>query len=336
MKPTGKRESRTGTRTGAAAGAAATTAAAVRRLLPSADGPGRVLRGVDGLERWSGADWLIDAVRKAVQAAPLGAGRDALHGRWLGHPLHPLMVQVPIGTWLSAAVLDLLPGNRRASRTLIGVGLATAGPAAVAGWTDWADLPKQQQRVGLVHAAGNITAVALYAASYAARRRGRVWRGKALGLAGLSAVMVGGALGGHLAYRQASGANHAEQVPNMMEPGWHTVGDLADFPVGRAVRSHVGEVAVMVFREPGGSIHVLADRCSHMAGPLSEGEIDDGCVRCPWHGSVFRLADGWNVRGPATAPQPSFDTRVADGRLEVRLRHLADVTAGAADTARAG
>ncbi|MER7109488.1 Rieske 2Fe-2S domain-containing protein [Streptomyces sp. NPDC000229] len=297
--------------------------AAAGRLLPSAQGPGRVLRGVDRLERWPGADWLIIVVRAAVRAAPLGSGRDVLHGRWLGHPVHPLMVQVPIGSWLSAAVLDALPGHRRAARTLIGVGLAAAGPAAVAGWTDWAELPRQQQRVGLVHAATNITAVALYAASYAARRRGRVWRGKALGMAGLSAVAVGGALGGHLAYRQASGANHAEQVSHMVEPGWHVVGDVTGIPAGQPVRRHIGEVAVMVLREATGAVHVLADRCSHMAGPLSEGEIVDSCVRCPWHGSVFRLADGWNIHGPATAPQPCFDTRIVDGRVEARLRHLA-------------
>ncbi|WP_436995418.1 Rieske 2Fe-2S domain-containing protein [Streptomyces sp. enrichment culture] len=304
-------------------------AQAARRLLPSASGPGRVLRGVDRLERWPGADRLIDAVRGAVHAAPLGRGRDVLHGRWLGHPVHPLMVQVPLGTWLSAAVLDLLPGHRRGARTLIGVGLAAAGPSALAGWADWADLPKEQQRVGLVHAVSNLTAVALYASSYRARRRGQVWRGKALGLAGLSVVAAGGALGGHLAYRQAAGANHAEYVPHVVGEGWHEVGALAEFPVGRPVRRLVGEVEVMVVREEGGAVHVLADRCSHMAGPLSEGDIEDGCVRCPWHGSLFRLADGWNVEGPATAPQPSFDTRVTGGRLEVRLRRQGDEGRGA-------
>ncbi|CAL9315387.1 MULTISPECIES: Rieske 2Fe-2S domain-containing protein [unclassified Streptomyces] len=308
-------------------------ARAARRVLPSADGPGRVLRGVDRLERWPGADRLIDAVRSAVHAVPLGAGRDALHGRWLGHPVHPLMVQVPLGSWLSAAVLDALPGHRRAARTLIGVGLATAGPAAVAGWTDWADLPKEQQRVGLVHAAANLTAVALYASSYLARRRGRVWRGKALGLAGLSVVAAGGALGGHLAYRQAAGANHAEYVSHAVGPGWHDVGAVSEFPVGRPVRRRAGEVEVMVFREDAATVHVLADRCSHMAGPLSEGDIEDGCVRCPWHGSLFRLADGWNAEGPATAPQPSFDTREVGDRLEVRLRHQGDAGRGAGEEA---
>ncbi|MCP9963247.1 Rieske (2Fe-2S) protein [Streptomyces somaliensis] len=308
-------------------------ARAARRLLPSAEGPGRVLRGVDRLERWPGADRLIVGVRAAVRALPLGAGRDALHGRWLGHPVHPLLVQVPIGTWLSAALLDVLPGRHRGARALVGTGLAAAGPAALAGWVDWAELPRQQQRVGLVHAVANVTAVALYTASYTARRRGHVRRGKALGFAGLTAVFAGGALGGHLAYRQASGANHAEHVPHLVEPGWHAVGDTGEFPVGRAVRRRVGEVAVMVVRGEGDAFHVLADRCSHMAGPLSEGEVEDGCVRCPWHGSVFRLADGWNVRGPATAPQPSFDSRVVGDRLEVRLRHLAGTGGGTGEAA---
>ncbi|WP_079169391.1 MULTISPECIES: Rieske (2Fe-2S) protein [unclassified Streptomyces] len=298
--------------------------AAATHLLPSREGPGRVLRGVDGLERWSAADKLLDAVRTAVQAAPLGRARDALHGRWLGHPLHPLVVQLPVGTWLSAALLDALPGHRRAARTLVGVGLVAAGPAAVAGWVDWAELPREQQRVGFVHAAANVTGVALYAASYIARWRRQTVRGKALGLAGLSVVAAGGALGGHLAYRQASGANHAEQVSHLVEEGWHPVGDLTDLPVGRAVRRHIGDVSVMVVREPDDRVHVLADHCSHMGGPLSEGELRDGCVRCPWHGSVFRLTDGWNVRGPATAPQPAFETRLHGGRVEARLRHPAD------------
>jgi nitrite reductase/ring-hydroxylating ferredoxin subunit len=56
-----------------------------------------------------------------------------------------------------------------------------------------------------------------------------------------------------------------------------------------------------------------------MSGPLSDGEIAGGCVTCPWHGSVFRLADGGVVHGPATAPQPAFATRVREGVVEVCL-----------------
>jgi nitrite reductase/ring-hydroxylating ferredoxin subunit len=95
-----------------------------------------------------------------------------------------------------------------------------------------------------------------------------------------------------------------------------------EFPPGRPVRRRVDDVPVVVVRETDGSIHALADRCSHLAGPLSAGTVSDGCVRCPWHGSVFRLSDGLNVRGPAVAPQPAFDARVTDGQVELRLvRH---------------
>lgn len=211
-------------------------------------------------------------------------------------------MQVPLGAWLSAAALDLWPGQQRAARILVGTGLAAAGPAAVTGWTDWAELPPEQARTGIVHAVANTTGVLLYAGSFLARTRGRVRAGKALGWAGLAAVGAGGALGGHLAYRQAAGANHAEAVTHLVGEGWHPVGRLSDFPVDRAVRAAVDGVDVVVVRESGGAVRVLAERCSHMAGPLSEGELTDGCVRCPWHGSLFRLSDGWNVEGPATAP----------------------------------
>lgn len=230
------------------------------------------------------------------------------------------MVQVPVGSWLSAAVLDLLPGRSRGADALVGVGLAAAAPAALTGAADWAELHHEQQRVGLVHAVANTTAVGLYAASLACRLRGRTAAGRTLGFLGLTAVGVGGMLGGHLAYRQASGANHAEEVAHLVGEGWHRVGGVADFPVGRAVRRMVDDVPIVVVHQPDGEIHALADRCSHLAGPLSEGAVADGCVTCPWHGSVFRLSDGWNVRGPATAPQPAFDTRTVDGHLEVRLR----------------
>ncbi|MEU9095264.1 Rieske 2Fe-2S domain-containing protein [Streptomyces sp. NPDC087901] len=288
---------------------------------------------MDRIERSERADRLADALRRTVRAVPMGRGRDVLHGRWLGHPVHPLMVQLPLGSWMSAAVLDCLPGKQRAARTLVGVGLVAALPAALAGWTDWAELRRPQMRVGLVHAASNAAGVALYAVSFAARTRGHFGRGRLWGLAGLTAVSVGGAVGGHMAFRQASGANHAEHIPDVVGPGWHRIGDLSDFPVGEPVRAHVGDEPVVVVREEAGAVHVLAGRCSHMGGPLSEGELIDGCLRCPWHGSAFRLSDGWNVTGPATAPQPHFVTRITDGVVEGRLGNLDETEASKSDGA---
>ena len=84
------------------------------------------------------------------------------------------------------------------------------------------------------------------------------------------------------------------------------------------VRQMLGEVPVAAVRLSG-AVHVLADRCSHMTGPLSDGELADGCLTCPWHGSVFRLTDGSVAQGPATAPQPAFEVREAGGAIQVCL-----------------
>ena len=245
-----------------------------------------------------------------------------LHGVWLGHPLHPVLAQVPVGTWLSASLLDAWPGSTpgtaAASRRLVLAGLAAALPAALAGSADWSELHEQQMRVGVVHALANTAAIALYAASVAAPSA-RAARG--LRLAGLTAAAAGGLLGGHLAFRQSAGANQAEQVPHLTEPGWHdlmTAAELAGLATGQPARRTLGDVPVVVVRDEQG-VYVLADRCSHLSGPLSEGDYRDGCLTCPWHGSTFRVSDGTVARGPATAPQPDFRTRIADGILQACL-----------------
>ena len=116
-----------------------------------------------------------------------------------------------------------------------------------------------------------------------------------LRFAGLAAAAAGGLLGGDIAFRLAGGANHAEQVPHLVQPGCHDLATWADLPEGHPVREMLGEVPLVVIRD-GGRLHVLADRCSHFSGPLSEGSLEGGCLTCPWHGSVFRIADGSIVR----------------------------------------
>ncbi|MEJ8645515.1 DUF2231 domain-containing protein [Streptomyces sp. MS1.HAVA.3] len=155
------------------------------------------------------ADPAIRVLQRGIRSLPLGDVRDLLRGRPLGHPLHPVLVQVPIGCWLSAAVLDVVPGAQRAATTLTAVGLAGVAPAAIAGWVDWADLPPEQARVGLAHAASNAVAVGCYAASLTARLHGRPLKGRLWSWGGLTAVALTGALGGHVAYRQAVGAHPA-------------------------------------------------------------------------------------------------------------------------------
>jgi nitrite reductase/ring-hydroxylating ferredoxin subunit/uncharacterized membrane protein len=273
------------------------------------------MQAISRLEQESRLDRVVSAGQRAARLIRPGKLRDVLHGVWLGHPLHPMLVQVPAGAWLSASILDLARGDERTARLLVGTGLIAAVPAALAGTADWSEQHEQQMRVGIVHAAGNVVALGLYGASLASRDP-RLSR--ALRLAGLAAVSASGLLGGHISFRLAGGANHAEEVPHLVEPGWQYLMTAADLPEGKPVRQLLGEVPVVAIRT-NGAVRVLADRCSHMSGPLSGGELADGCLTCPWHGSVFRIADGSVARGPATAPQPAFEAREAGGAIQVCL-----------------
>jgi nitrite reductase/ring-hydroxylating ferredoxin subunit/uncharacterized membrane protein len=246
--------------------------------------------------------------------------RDLLHGVPFGHPVHPVAVQVPIGAMTSVAILDLAPGTSSAATVLTGIGVASAVPAMAAGWTDWMMLHPEQKRVGLVHAVGNAAGIALYALSFVQRVRGRQRSAKMLAYAGFGLLAGAGFLGGHLAYRQASGANHTEDVPHLFPQGWQRLAELDELSDGTLDSRTVAGQPLLVYRR-GDSVRVFSDKCSHLSGPLHEGEVTDGCVVCPWHGSTFDLETGDVVHGPATAPQPRFDTRVTNGSVEVRLQN---------------
>ena len=273
------------------------------------------MRAIDELERAEKLDGLGGLGQRWARSLRPGRTRDALYGVWLGHPLHPVLAQAPIGLWLSASVLDAWPGGERASRRLVLLGLAAAAPAALAGAVDWSEQHEQQMRVGTVHAMANGAAAGLYLASLASRTRPL---SRALRLTGLVTAGVAGLLGGHISFRLAGGANQAEPVPHLVQPGWHNLMPAAGLADRSPVKRMLGEVPVVVIR-CGRRVHVLAERCSHLSGPLSEGELASECLTCPWHGSVFRISDGAVVRGPATAPQPVFQARVTDGILQVCL-----------------
>jgi nitrite reductase/ring-hydroxylating ferredoxin subunit/uncharacterized membrane protein len=279
---------------------------------------------VQAVERAESLDGPAATVKKAVDAGLRSPElRDALHGVWLGHALHPVLIILPLGSWISATVLDFLPGSRRAARTLVGFGALATVPTAAAGAADWSDLHPQQQRTGLVHATGNLVALGLQVASWRARRRGRQARGTALSLVALGVGGISAYLGGHLAYRQAAMVNHAEQAPHLLPDEFSRLATVDELPDGRPVRRVLDGVPVFVLRR-GRRVDALYDECAHLSGPLSEGELsggdDDLCVTCPWHGSVYAIADGAVRRGPSTHPQPVLQVRVdPDGTVLARL-----------------
>jgi nitrite reductase/ring-hydroxylating ferredoxin subunit/uncharacterized membrane protein len=275
------------------------------------------------IEQNTRLDRVGDRLQRVVQGTLRAQRvRDLLHGVWLGHPLHPAMVQVPVGAWISAAIVDLMPGQRRAATALVGIGTASALPAAVAGLNDWAALSRDQRRIGLVHAAANTIGVTLYASSLAARLNGRHNLGRALSYLGLSAASTGAYLGGHLAYKQGAQVSQSISELHLVSEGWHPLGDMSTLPQRQLVTREIDDVSVILYRH-GEDVTVMLERCPHQSGPLGEGEVQEidghACVVCPWHGSTFRLNGGEVVHGPSGNDQVVLPTRVVNGRLEARL-----------------
>ncbi|MHB1535852.1 MAG: Rieske (2Fe-2S) protein [Acidimicrobiales bacterium] len=271
------------------------------------------VRRLENQEQLSG--WAEPIQRLLGTPVLPGGVRDALSGRGLGHPLHPALVSGPLGCWVSASLLDA-GGERWAApaRALTGLGALMALPTALSGASDWTDTAQAEQRVGLVHGALNLAATALYATSWVARRRHRR-TGVALNLTGAALTAAAGWLGGHLAYAMGVGVD-----TNAFQTGpaeWSPVeGSLPE--EGRAASATAGGVRLVVVRS-GGRLFALGDRCSHRGGPLSEGEVTDGCITCPWHGSRFALDGGSVRRSPASVGQPTYEVREAgEGKVEVR------------------
>jgi nitrite reductase/ring-hydroxylating ferredoxin subunit/uncharacterized membrane protein len=275
------------------------------------------------LEQAKALDPVVAGVTQAVDAVlPRGRVKDALHGTWLGHQLHPMLIAGPIGMWSSALLLDLTAGKtgRDAARRLVGAGVLAAVPTAASGFADWSELgtARRPKRVGLVHASANTLTAVLYGASWLARRRGDHVRGRALALAGAAGLAVGGYLGGHLSYAEGVGVNRNADEPKKPRD-WTDAAAAADVQEHAPVRVEVDGQAIAVVRT-GGELFAMSATCGHWGGPLQDGALVDGCLECPWHGSRFRLEDGSVARGPATTAQLSYDVREVGDRVQVRVR----------------
>lgn len=270
------------------------------------------------VEELSAADGVAKQLQRFVHAR-IGRGglRDALTGRWLGHAVHPVLTDLPIGFWTSAFTLDLIGGrrSRAAAQRLVGLGVLCALPTAASGAADWSDTTGKERRVGLVHASLNSAAIVCFTASWWSRHRGRHGRGVLYGIAGSAVATGGGFFGGHLVQRFGMGVDHTafDELPTE----WTPTRPATEWTDGTPRRVDADGVPVVVVRDQD-DWYALAARCSHAGGPLDEGSVRDGCIECPWHGSRFTLRDGAVVQGPAFAPQPVADVRVSNDIVEVK------------------
>lgn len=252
------------------------------------------------------------------------AVKNALNGVWLGHPLHPAITDVPVGSWTAAAVLDLLdlagkdqyaPG----ADAVIAIGLVGAVGAALSGLTDWSDTYGKPQRVGAVHGLVNTVAAALYGTSYCLRKKGKRGWGRTLAFTGFGFAFAGAYLGGALSYRQRIGVDHSPDADHDFPAGWSRVADEADLSENQPYKATLNCVDVFLLKR-GAQIFALANTCSHQGGPLNEGTLEGDVIQCPWHGSRFCIRDGSIVDGPATYPQPTLDVKLQNGQVLVRKR----------------
>ncbi len=263
---------------------------------------------------------LSQAVRGAYESAG-AAGQDvknAMHGVWLGHPLHPVFTDIPIGAWTAALAIDACAdgdrGMHRAATVALGVGLLGAAASAVTGLTDWSETDGRARREGLLHGLLNIAATAFTAVAYAQRISNGGDRGRACAWTGYAIALGSAYLGGDLVYGHRIGVTHAA----VDQPEQFTaVAQTADVPEGSMRRAHQEGADVLLVRQRG-RLCGLAHPCAHLGGPLSEGTLKDGSVVCPWHGSEFALDSGRVINGPATQPQPVFEVRERDHRIEVK------------------
>jgi nitrite reductase/ring-hydroxylating ferredoxin subunit/uncharacterized membrane protein len=271
------------------------------------------------------AEPLAGAIRGAYGTAGSAGqmAKDALHGVWLGHPLHPVFTAIPLGAWTTGLILDAVAGARHdsaleeAGDVAIAVGLAGAAAAAVTGLTDWSETSGRSRRTGLVHGLLNIGATTLYAAAYLLRRNGSRASGRTCALAGYGIAAGAAWLGGDLVFDQRVGVTHADGE----EPARFTaVAKSSAVADDEMIRVKKNDADLLLARKHG-AVCALAHSCSHMGGPLSEGTLKEESVVCPWHGSEFGLDDGHVITGPATQPQPCLDVRERRGRIEVK-KHI--------------
>lgn len=280
----------------------------------------RIIEKIDSLMWLQRLSDRITAVTSRVRAR-LEPTRvlDLIHGRWLGHALHPALSDLPIGLWGGSLLLYLV-NYRGAAVVLSLAGIVASLGTAVTGFVDWTVTDGHERRVGLLHGLLNTGALAIQVGSPIAYFAGANTVAIACSAASF-AVTVGAAyLGGHLVLGRATMVNHTAWITG--PPHWTALVETTHLSEEGTLAAEVGGRKVLLHRDAEGTISAIEDACSHAGAPLSLGRISGDTVSCPWHGSRFCLRNGAVLRGPAAHPQPILETRVSDGWIEVRMASI--------------
>ena len=269
-----------------------------------------LIRLIDAQDAWARpfGDWLHgldDAIFRRI--VPI---RSFLNGTWLGHPLHAVLTDVPIGALLLVIVLDVL-GQPAAADVALALGILAMLASAVIGFADYSVTDGKARARATVHATLMVVALLVYLVSLGLRTAGPADRTVPIGLSVVAFLILsaGAYVGGDVVFALGNMVDRHAWRPAGAK--WQPL-EIGDLPDGTPVKARLGLQSLVVVRS-GEAIHALHDQCAHAGGPLSGGRVVDGCIECPWHGSRFELATGRRCRGPAVYDQPAYEVRPAEG-----------------------
>jgi nitrite reductase/ring-hydroxylating ferredoxin subunit/uncharacterized membrane protein len=253
---------------------------------------------------------------------PIYPIKDLLNGRWLGHPLHAAVTDIPIGLLLGSVVLDIVNQPGAADIVLLGT-IVFMVLAAVSGLADYSDTQGTALTRATLHGTLMVVTLVILIVSALIRAGGPTDRALpiALSIIGFLLITAGAFVGGDVAYvfgNMVSRHAFRGAGTKWIKLDTGSITDMAALPEATPTKMRAGINDLLVVRI-GDTVHVMHNVCAHAGGPLNEGELVDGCIQCPWHGSRFRLTDGTARRGPTVYDQPSYELRAAEsGGYEVR------------------
>jgi nitrite reductase/ring-hydroxylating ferredoxin subunit/uncharacterized membrane protein len=248
-----------------------------------------------------------------------------LNGTWLGHSLHAVLVDVVIGAATVAVFLDLLrllfgvTGLEDATFWTVALCFLSALGAIVTGLTDYKDTNHDTptRDVAGLHGLINILATVGFGISLWLRAGDAHDAGFWVLLVSYLVVSVGGYIGGHVVFKYGYMVNYNAFARGKKADEFTPVVPVAEVPENQPTKVTFGATSLMLVRR-GDVVHALKEACSHLGGPLSQGELDGDEITCPWHASTFRITDGAVLRGPASSRQISYRARVSDGQVELQ------------------
>jgi nitrite reductase/ring-hydroxylating ferredoxin subunit/uncharacterized membrane protein len=278
-----------------------------------------VNRAVDAQSRWSKPFGDFNHRWLAALFQPIRPVQGFLNGTWLGHPVHAVVTDVPVGALTVSIVADLIGQHVVADVSMV-LGVLAMVAAAVTGLADYAEVDGNARNRATVHGTIMVVTLVLYLASLLIRSGNPADRLVPILIAVVAYLLLalGAAIGGDLVYLIGTHVDrHAWRGAGTK---WIALdlGGAADIPQGGPTKLRAGINDLVVVRE-GDRILALHAQCAHAGGPLAEGEIVGDQIQCPWHGSRFRLADGHVTRNPSMYDQPAYDVRRSEsGGWEVR------------------